>query len=102
MLVESTSNMDMVNFIIFGSGVYQMDFLTMRCHYNNYPISPLHYCYTFRTWLERNAEKHHIVFDDIKNAYLTANINVATNRDTISTTRAQTRGKQANTTATVR
>ncbi len=84
MFLNSTSNMDLVNIVIFGSGTIEIDFLSRKCIYNNVSISPLHYCIRYSEWLEQQCNKNNIDLSNMTKVTLQITVNVETSRRTDS------------------
>ena len=80
MFLTSLSNYDRINLAIFGSGIIQMNFITMKCTHNKGSISPLYYCATYRKWLENQCIGHHIEFTDICRAEMTVMVDLSLSR----------------------
>ena len=80
MFLASLTNSDRINFVIFGSGVVSMDFLTQRCTHNNIAVSPLFYCISYRDWLNEQCAKHELDIARLTAAELRVEMKVRTFR----------------------
>lgn len=81
MFLTSLRNYDLVNFVIFGSGIVEIDFLSQRCTHNGLGISPLHYCVEYRQWLEEQCKKNGVDFCGILAATMRIELTVEIRRN---------------------
>ena len=81
MFITSLRNYDRINFVLFGSGVVEIDFLTQRCTHNHIGISPLFYCIEYRDWLEKNCSRNRIAFSALLASRMTVEMTVNTFRN---------------------
>ena len=76
MFLTSTSNMDMVNIVIFGSGTITIDFINNKSTHNNHGILPMHYYFTYRKWLEDQCINNHVNISELTKVELVINVDV--------------------------
>ncbi len=80
MFLTSHNNSDRINFVIFGSGIITMDFLSQRCTHNRLTICPLFYCISYRKWLGDQCAKHGIDFSILEAVELSVTLEVKISR----------------------
>lgn len=80
MFLTSMTNYDRINFVMFGSGPVEMDFLNQRCRHNGIAVSLLHYCFDYREWFLSRCKEHHVDVKAITTAELTVKMEVETHR----------------------
>jgi hypothetical protein len=69
--IEVPSNNDLINLIILGSGIIELDVLNSKARCNRFPIEPLPYSAVARAWLLEQMRKHQIPDIELVSALLT-------------------------------